>query len=175
MSRRTAEEPETEEISLERVTRRRTGGPNRDRPAELAAMMAIAIGQMEERRAIHADRITVEVARLAMDRVKHLESAGGGTERALGRAEAELEQARRRIAELEELVKDRRPAGEALGDLLKLGGHVAGLLAGERIQQDARAVVRSIHAAHGVDGVTAYLEAVATEAQQIISTEVSNG
>ena len=104
-----------------------------------------------------------------------LEASGGGVERALGRAEAELEQAKRRIAELEGQLGSSTPAGELLGDLLKLGGHVAGLLAGERLQADALHTVRRIYATHGADGVTAYLEAVALASSQVLQAEVTSG
>lgn len=164
-----------EEVTLERLTKKKTGGPNRDRSNELAVGLAIAVATIEQRAQVHADDVALRAAAMFQKRVTELEASGGGTERALGRAEAELEQAKRRIAELEAQAAKSAPAGALLGDLLKFGGHIVGLLASQQLQEDAVQAVQRIYAAHGPDGVTAYLEAVAVASSRVLQSEVASG
>lgn len=156
--------PGSEETTLERVVRKTTTGGGRDRQQELAVAMGTVQLYVNDRAAARADANVLRTNELLFERVKLLEASGGGVQRELGRTEAELKFATARIAELERQLEARNAPSEALGDLLKIGGHVVGLLAAERIQQDAVSIVRSIHAAHGPEGVIAFLEAVSSAA-----------
>lgn len=164
-----------EEMTLERLTKKKSSGSNRDRSNELAVGLAIAIATIEQRAQVHADRVALDAAALFKGRVTELEASGGGTERLLGRTEAELEHAKRRIAELEAQIGKSAPSGALLGDLLKVGGHIVGLLATQQLQEDAGQAVQRIYAAHGPDGVTAYLEAVAVASSRVLQAEVTSG